>query len=90
MLTTLSRVLKGMPLDLDCYHRPVTVGPCLSDAADRKCGTAEKVGYRCYGCIGAKFPVNKPLFRHVERRGQEKPFDPSSDRIYLNYGRQAS
>ena len=65
MVKTMSQVLDGMPLELDRYNRPSTVSPCLSDAVQRKCGTAEKVGYSCYGCIGAKFPTPKPLFRHV-------------------------
>ena len=28
--------------------------------------TRDPVGYSCYGCIGPKFPVSKPIFRHVE------------------------
>jgi hypothetical protein len=46
-------------------NRPVTVRPCLSDESRRKCRTAEKVGYSCYNCIGARFPINKRLFRHA-------------------------
>src|SRR5262249_43147241 len=65
MVKTMSRVLDGMPLELDTYNRPSLVAPCLSNPVQRKCGTAEKVGYSCYGCIGAKFPTSKPLFRHV-------------------------
>ena len=26
----------------------------------------EKVGYTCYNCIGARFPISKRLFRHAE------------------------
>ena len=26
--------------------------------------TADKVGYVCYGCTSARFPVNRALFRH--------------------------
>ena len=66
MIKTMGLVPKGMPLDLDQYNRPVTVRPCLSDALHKKWRTAEKVGYPCYGCIGTKFPINKPLFRYVE------------------------
>jgi hydrogenase small subunit len=65
MLTTMAWTLEGRPLALDSYNRPSTVMPCLADAVHKKCRTAEKVGYACYGCIGAKFPINKPLFRHV-------------------------
>src|SRR3954467_12038002 len=65
MVKTMSQVLDGMPLELDRYNRPSIVGPCLSNSVQRKCGTAEKVGYSCYGCIGAKFPTPKPLFRQA-------------------------
>jgi Ni,Fe-hydrogenase I small subunit len=65
MINTMEWILGGIPLELDAYNRPSTVGPCLSNALKRKCGTAERVGYSCYGCIGAKFPPSKPLFRHV-------------------------
>lgn len=75
MIKTMGRVLKGMPLDLDQYNRPVIVRPCLSDALHKQCRTAEKVGYSCYGCIGAKFPINKPLFRHVEHPETAMPFN---------------
>jgi hypothetical protein len=40
------------------------VRPCLSDG-QRRCGTAEKVGYACYGCIATRFPAPKSLFRAV-------------------------
>jgi hypothetical protein len=63
MINTLTSVLHGVPLELDSLNRPSTVRPCLSDVAPKKCKTAEKVGYACYGCIGSKFPVSKPLFR---------------------------
>ena len=33
--------------------------PCLSDPLERRCRTADKVGYACYGCIGPKFPLSK-------------------------------
>jgi hydrogenase small subunit len=65
MIETLAWVLSGRPLALDAYNRPATVGPCLSGPSRRKCGTAEQVGYSCYGCIGARFPTSKPLFRQV-------------------------
>ncbi len=73
MLETMALVLKDMPLELDTYQRPLTVVPCLADPAHKKCRTAEKVGYACYGCIGAKFPINKPLFRHVEPAAAARP-----------------
>jgi Ni,Fe-hydrogenase I small subunit len=68
MITTMSSILNGVPPDLDMQNRPSTVRPCLSEGSCRKCGTAEKVGYSCYNCIGARFPVNKRLFRHSESR----------------------
>ena len=68
MITTMSSILKGVPPVLDMQNRPSTVRPCLSEGSCRKCGTAEKVGYSCYNCIGARFPINKRLFRHSESR----------------------
>ena len=53
-------------LELDKVGRPTTLKPCLSDPMERRCRTADKVGYACYGCIGPKFPLSKPLFRHRE------------------------
>jgi hydrogenase small subunit len=66
MIKTMTGLLDGTPVELDAYNRPVTVRPCLSDPIRKRCGTAEKVGYSCYGCIGAKFPMSKAMFRHVE------------------------
>ena len=68
MIKTMRRILNKAPLELDAYNRPSTVGPCLMNGSKKKCGTAERVGYACYGCIGAKFPASKPLFRHVITR----------------------
>jgi uptake hydrogenase small subunit len=65
MLRTMSSILNGAPPALDTLNRPSTVRPCLSDELRRKCRTAEKVGYSCYNCIGASFPINKRLFRHA-------------------------
>jgi hydrogenase small subunit len=76
MIDTMASILDGVPLELDKYNRPCAVKPCLSDALHRKCGTAEKVGYSCYGCIGARFPTTKPLFKHAERPERERFFDP--------------
>jgi uptake hydrogenase small subunit len=76
MIDTMVSILGGVPLELDRYNRPGAVKPCLSDAVHRKCGTAEKVGYSCYGCIGARFPTTKPLFRHVEQTPMERFLDP--------------
>ena len=53
-------------LELDAVGRPSTQKPCLSDPLERRCRTADKVGYACYGCIGPKFPLSRPLFRHRE------------------------
>ena len=65
MLKTMSFIINGAPPALDALNRPLTVRPCLSDESRRKCRTAEKVGYSCYNCIGATFPVSKRLFRHT-------------------------
>ncbi len=85
MIKTLSWILKGMPLELDIRNRPFTVGPCLSDTLHPKCGTSEKVGYSCYGCISAKFPLSKSMFRQVEHVEKERPFDRSSEQTFINY-----
>ncbi len=66
MLRTMSSIINGAPPSLDTFNRPATVRPCLSDESRRKCRTAEKVGYSCYNCIGAKFPIGKRLFRQAE------------------------
>jgi hydrogenase small subunit len=68
MINTMRVLLQGGPIELDRHHRPLTVRPCLSDASQKTCGTAGKVGYSCYGCIGARFPMNKSLFRHVPQQ----------------------
>ncbi len=73
MIKTMSLVLAGLPLELDKFNRPLTVGPCLSDGITKRCGTAQKVGYACVGCIGAKFPLSKPMFRQVELPQRELP-----------------
>jgi hypothetical protein len=79
MIKTMSMILDGDLLELDKFNRPVTVGPCLSDGANKRCGTAEKVGYSCVGCIGAKFPLNKPLFRQTDRQKKEPQALPQCD-----------
>ena len=66
MLRTMSLIINGAPSTLDALNRPSTVRPCLSDDSRRKCRTAEKVGYSCYNCIDARFPIGKRLFRHAE------------------------
>lgn len=75
MIKTMGWLLKGLPLELDPYHRPCTIRPCLSDTVHKKCGTAAQVGYACYGCIGARFPINKPLFRHVDHPEHGNPWE---------------
>ena len=67
MIETMSALIAGRDLELDKVGRPRTQKPCLSDPDERRCRTADKVGYACYGCIGPKFPLPKPLFRHRER-----------------------
>jgi Ni,Fe-hydrogenase I small subunit len=81
MIKTMSMTLGGAPLELDKFNRPATVGPCLSDGANKRCGTAEKVGYSCVGCIGAKFPLNKPLFRQIERPKKEPQALPQYENV---------
>jgi Ni,Fe-hydrogenase I small subunit len=81
MIETMSMILDGVPLELDKFNRPTTVGPCLSDSLSKRCGTAEKVGYSCVGCIGAKFPLNKQLFRQVERPKSEPQALPQSEMV---------
>lgn len=66
MIQTMSALVRGRDLELDKLGRPATQKPCLSDPGERRCRTADKVGYACYGCIGPKFPLSKPLFRHRE------------------------
>lgn len=91
MLNTLTRTLHGVPLELDGFNRPCTVAPCLSDNTQRKCGTAEKVGYACYGCISPKFPVSKPLFRPTISPRFDSPATlprpcPTNRRVPLSIG----
>ena len=86
MIKTMSLLLKGLPLGLDKHNRPTTVTPCLSDGISKRCGTAEKVGYSCVGCIGAKFPLNKPLFHQVEIAKKELPTIPPAEMIFFSQG----
>jgi hydrogenase small subunit len=66
MIETMGALIDGRGLELDNVGRPSTMKPCLSDPLERRCRTADKVGYACYGCIGPKFPLSRPLFRHRE------------------------
>jgi Ni,Fe-hydrogenase I small subunit len=86
MIRTMTWVLQGMPLELDRFNRPFSVRPCLSDAINLKCGTGERVGYACYGCIAAKFPMSKPLFDHVPVAARAKPLNPDAPRTFTAYG----
>ena len=72
MIETMRLLLDGQLPELNRHQQPSTVRPCLADAVQRKCATAEKVGYACYGCIGAKFPVNRALFRHRPLLSEDK------------------
>jgi Ni,Fe-hydrogenase I small subunit len=56
------------PAHLDHFGRPTMVRPCLATAASRKCGTAEKVGHSCYGCIGQTFPLTRELLKWREAK----------------------
>ena len=86
MVKTMSLLLRGLSPELDKYNRPMTVTPCLSDGFSKRCGTAEKVGYSCVGCIGAKFPLNKPLFHQVEMAKKELPRIPPAEVIFFSQG----
>ena len=66
MIGTMRALIDGDGLELDRVGRPSTQKPCLSDPLERRCRTVDKVGYACYGCIGPKFPLSKPLFKHRE------------------------
>jgi uptake hydrogenase small subunit len=56
------------PAHLDHFGRPTMVRPCLATVASRKCGTAEKVGHSCYGCIGQTFPLTRELLKWREAK----------------------
>jgi hydrogenase small subunit len=86
MINTLGWVLRGMPIELDGNNRPFTVTPCLSTISQKKCGTAEKAGYSCYGCIGARFPTTRPLFRLAERPEKKRPSDLGRNRTEIKSG----
>jgi uptake hydrogenase small subunit len=73
MIKTMGVLVDGGTLELDRYQRPPLLKPCLSGADERSCRTAEKVGYACYGCIGAKFPLDKALFRRREMTLERAP-----------------
>ena len=66
IIDSMRSLLDGRELELDRMGRPSTQKPCLSDPDERRCRTADKVGYACYGCIGPKFPLSKPLFKQRE------------------------
>jgi len=86
MIETMRLTLASRPLEFDKFNRPITVVPCLSDGISKRCGTAEKVGYSCVGCIGSKFPLNKPLFRQVNVPGPALPKIPLMEPVFLNTG----
>ena len=84
MINTLGWVLRGLPIELDSSNRPFTVTPCLSTVTEKRCGTADKVGYACYGCIGSRFPAARPLFRLTERPEKARPADPSRKKMAVS------
>jgi hydrogenase small subunit len=57
--------LKGAPGGLDRYGRAPMVAPCLPGMEYRGCGTPRRIGMRCTGCTGPKFPnfTDRPLVR---------------------------
>jgi uptake hydrogenase small subunit len=64
MIDTMTAIIEGRELELDRVGRPAQQKPCLSEPTEKRCRTADKVGYACYGCIGPKFPLAKALFKH--------------------------
>ncbi len=64
MIGTMTAIIEGSELELDRMGRPAQQKPCLSEPTEKRCRTADKVGYACYGCIGPKFPLPKALFKH--------------------------
>jgi Ni,Fe-hydrogenase I small subunit len=64
MIDTMTAIIEGRELELDRVGRPSQQKPCLSEPTEKRCRTADKVGYACYGCIGPKFPLPKALFKH--------------------------
>lgn len=49
-------VLKNAPGGLGRHGMPPMVRPCLPSTAYRGCGVPRKLGLRCLGCTGPKFP----------------------------------
>lgn len=70
MLAAMRWLLAGDadPGRLDRFGRPTFVRPCLSAADRPRCGTAQWVGHSCYGCIGQKFPLSRPLLKWAEAK----------------------
>jgi Ni,Fe-hydrogenase I small subunit len=57
--------LQGAPGGLDRHGRAPMVQPCLPSVEYRGCGTPRRIGMRCTGCTGPKFPNfgDRPLVR---------------------------
>ena len=57
--------LAGAPGGLDRHGRAPMVAPCLPSTEYRGCGTPRRIGMRCLGCTGPKFPgfTGRPLVR---------------------------
>jgi Ni,Fe-hydrogenase I small subunit len=70
MVLTMRWLLAGNPdpVQLDHFGRPTLVRPCLSAADRPKCGTAQRVGHSCYGCISQKFPLSRELLKWTEAK----------------------
>ena len=66
MIETMSALLEGRDLELDAWAARRRRSRACPIRGERRCRTADKVGYACYGCIGPKFPLSKPLFEHRE------------------------
>src|SRR6516225_4449656 len=57
--------LRGAPGGLGRHGRAPMVQPCLPSAQYRGCGTPRRIGLRCTGCTGPRFPnfTDRPLGR---------------------------
>ena len=56
--------LQGAPGGLGRHGRAPMVQPCLPSAEYRGCGTPRRIGMRCTGCTGPRFPPRSPGTRH--------------------------
>ena len=59
--------LQGAPGGLDRHGRAPMARPCLPGVEYRGCGTPRRIGMRCTGCTGPRFPnfTGRPLVRRA-------------------------